>query len=71
VEFLEEQSSKLQNLFKSTVSLFGEEPAKVKMDEFINVFKTFSQLFLKCWSENKVEREKEIQIEKRRQMIKV
>ncbi|KAJ3114548.1 Diaphanous [Phlyctochytrium bullatum] len=66
VEELEGRFSRVEKMFKDAASLFGEDPKKIKQDEFFQIFRTFIMAFETAFVQNAEERERAVMMEKRK-----
>ncbi|KAJ3108146.1 hypothetical protein HDU97_002058 [Phlyctochytrium planicorne] len=66
VDELEDRFERMEKLFKDVATMFGEDPKKLKQDEFFVIFKSFISSFETAMNDNLIERERQSVIERRK-----
>jgi len=68
-EELQVKYTSMEVAYKDVVSYFGEDPKSTKPDEFFGIFKTFISSFERARYDNKVQKERELVLQKRKEEI--
>ncbi|KAI8852793.1 hypothetical protein BC829DRAFT_430386 [Chytridium lagenaria] len=66
IEELEGRFKRMEKLYVDAAVLYGEDPAKMKQDEFFGIFKGFVSAFESAMTDNATERERQLVIERRK-----
>ncbi|CAJ0768525.1 4272_t:CDS:2, partial [Entrophospora sp. SA101] len=64
-EELQLKYTSMEVAYKDVVSYFGEDPKSTKPDEFFGIFKTFISSYERARHDNKVQKERELVLQKR------
>ncbi|KAJ2399160.1 hypothetical protein GGI23_002817 [Coemansia sp. RSA 2559] len=70
-EALLAQFTAMEEAYRHSVLVYGENPRSMTSEEFFGIFKTFTSSFSQALRDNKIERERKHAAEKRRKQIEI